>query len=441
MSTGEVNFHPTKQLFIDVLTRDISIRDCILDLLDNSVDAYTNHGIEEPRDIKLSFNDEYFQIYDTCGGISKDELENEAFRLGLTEESPKTSTIGVYGIGLKRAIFKLGKTIVVETDDGINYCKLTIPVDKWLKDKDSWVLDLDVVKESSLEGRLPYTIINITDLHYTARDVFRTIDFQRDISEDISHYYSLFITEKQLVFYVNDNHISGHEITIRTNDTNKPVKHQYSFEGVDITIICWLHIGDKDVKTLPSGWNVYMNKRLVIFDDTSRDTGWIGEKPYFPKYHSIYNQFRGIVFLETNQPLLLPMNTSKNGFNKESMIYSNLLLKMCETGRPFIDYLANKYNKSKEMSEDIEESLEEKMKVDASTENSYKETSLSEAKYEVTFNAPPRTRRTNKKEVSIQYKKPKTRVDIVKEYLDLSSNSDVGSETFEYFWNSEGLDE
>ena len=39
-----VSFHPTKKLFIDVLTRDISIRDCILDLLDNSVDSYVHYG-------------------------------------------------------------------------------------------------------------------------------------------------------------------------------------------------------------------------------------------------------------------------------------------------------------------------------------------------------------------------------------------------------------
>jgi len=40
-----VNFYPTKKLFIDVLTRDISIRDCIFDLLDNAVDSYTRNRL------------------------------------------------------------------------------------------------------------------------------------------------------------------------------------------------------------------------------------------------------------------------------------------------------------------------------------------------------------------------------------------------------------
>ena len=51
-----VNFQPTKRLFIDILTRDISIHDCILDLLDNAVDSYTRNEINEKREIQLNFD-------------------------------------------------------------------------------------------------------------------------------------------------------------------------------------------------------------------------------------------------------------------------------------------------------------------------------------------------------------------------------------------------
>ena len=35
-----------KQFFIDMFTRDISLEDCVLDLIDNSIDSYLlKHGI------------------------------------------------------------------------------------------------------------------------------------------------------------------------------------------------------------------------------------------------------------------------------------------------------------------------------------------------------------------------------------------------------------
>ena len=69
-----VNFYPTKKLFIDVLTRDISIRDCIFDLLDNAVDSYTRNRPSETRQVQVNFNSEHFEIIDHCGGIRKNQL-------------------------------------------------------------------------------------------------------------------------------------------------------------------------------------------------------------------------------------------------------------------------------------------------------------------------------------------------------------------------------
>ena len=104
-----VSFQPTKRLFIDILTRDISIHDCILDLLDNAVDSYTRNKIKEKRDVQLNFDKGKISIFDNCGGIEKERLKKEVFRFGAKDFSSNVPTIGVYGIGLKRSIFKLGE--------------------------------------------------------------------------------------------------------------------------------------------------------------------------------------------------------------------------------------------------------------------------------------------------------------------------------------------
>lgn len=435
--TEDVSFRPTKNLFIDVLTRDISVKDCILDLLDNSVDSYTRHDIRETREVLLTYSTDMFQIMDSCGGVNKDDLKNEIFRFGISEFSEKKTTIGIYGIGLKRSIFKLGNNIIFETDDGHDYCKLEINVQDWLKDEEEWKIPLADTHESSLNGEKPYTKITITNLREETKDLFRTTAFEDDIKTTVSIYYSLFINNKKIEFKVNSQLISGYEIKIIASDDYKPVKYEELFEGINIQIICWLHLSEKKVP--PSGWNVYMNDRLVLLNDTSEDTGWKGDKPYLPQYHPIYNQFRGIVFLKTDEPFKLPMNTRKNGFNKDR-VYYHLLNKMCEVSRPFTDFLGKKYTEPKTEMDQTEDKLNQNVSQDnEAQQETMKEYDLSETSYTETFR-PPAVRVSQRKDTTIQYSKSKDRVNIVKKILDVKSNVEVGSETFEYFWDCEGLD-
>ena len=432
-----VSFSPTKSLFIDVLTRDISLKDCILDLLDNSVDSYTRKGITETRNISLTISENIFEIIDYCGGISKQDLLNEVFRFGMTDEDDHKNTIGVYGIGLKRAIFKIGNDIIFETDDGTDYCNFRIDVPAWLASKE-WGLPLTVTHKSALNGGKPYTKITISNLRDETKDRFRTTAFVGEIKDGISIYYSMFINSKKLSFTVNNEKLIGYEIKIFASNDYKPVKYEETYNNVAIRIICWLHVSEQ--KILPSGWNVYMNDRLIILDDTTKETGWTGDKAYLPQYHNIFNQFRGIVFLETNEPNKLPMNTSKNGFNKDSQIYHYLLIKMCEVARPIINYLSNKYNVSKSESDDKEEQLSANISADSGSQMEPGEYSLTETTYKTNF-TPPVIKTPIKKDGTIQYIKPKEKIAIAKKILNVKANWEVGSKTFDYFWDTEGLDD
>ncbi len=176
--TELVNFQPTKKLFIDTLTRDVSIHECIFDLLDNAVDSYTRNGIKEKREIRLNFDKNELSVFDNCGGIDKERLKEEVFRFGAKDFFNHVPTIGVYGIGLKRSIFKLGRSIVFETDDGKDYSKLEIDVNDWLNKKDKagkdiWYLELTETSETRLtSGKKPYTKIKIKDLRYEAIETF-----------------------------------------------------------------------------------------------------------------------------------------------------------------------------------------------------------------------------------------------------------------------------
>jgi hypothetical protein len=47
MKFNLINAMPTKKLFIDTLIRDVSLKDAILDLVDNAIDGYTRHQYDD----------------------------------------------------------------------------------------------------------------------------------------------------------------------------------------------------------------------------------------------------------------------------------------------------------------------------------------------------------------------------------------------------------
>jgi hypothetical protein len=49
MTTRQANAYPRKHFFLEMFTRDISLEDCVLDLIDNSID-----GLVRTRRINVS---------------------------------------------------------------------------------------------------------------------------------------------------------------------------------------------------------------------------------------------------------------------------------------------------------------------------------------------------------------------------------------------------
>src|SRR5215469_14732783 len=115
---------PRKRFFIDMFTRDIALEDCILDLVDNSIDALirtreldledavlSNRRAGKTATISIAISPKQISITDDCGGIPLQKAQHEVFNFGHSLKGFKDLTdrgLGAYGIGLKRAIFKMG---------------------------------------------------------------------------------------------------------------------------------------------------------------------------------------------------------------------------------------------------------------------------------------------------------------------------------------------
>jgi len=124
-----VDATPTKRFFVEMLTRDIALDDAILDLLDNCLDGILRHTEPDEDDpapykrywAKIHFSRSSFSIHDNCGGIDRTLAEKSAFRMGRPKDAASDGeelpTVGVYGIGMKRAIFKMGRVATVTFAD------------------------------------------------------------------------------------------------------------------------------------------------------------------------------------------------------------------------------------------------------------------------------------------------------------------------------------
>lgn len=442
MTKGKIDASPTKKLFIDILTKDISVKACILDLIDNSVDSYIWNEISDRREIQLNISRNQLEIFDNCGGIERDFLKTEVFRFGADIERNKP-TLGIYGIGMKRAILKMGKTILMKTDNGKNYCEILWNVDKWSKSED-WDIPFEYGDSRLTSDEKGYTRIVVKDQYKAIQNKFDLDSFINEIKKSIHKTYTFFIEKNNIDFFVNNAaKIEPYLGSVRVQ--YDPTKFKGSYNGVEFEIICFLdpHEGKRPKKEhVKKGWNVFCNKRLILAEDTSETTGWFKGGAELPNYHPIYNEFQGLVFMESKDPSKLPLNTSKTGLDIESPTYAYIRNKMIQTARPFITYLNKKYLEDKTNLDDIDNRVQ-KREIGTEEEDSaiqVKHLRLDEIADNSVFKPLEKPKPTIKM-ATICYKRPKKLVEKVKKYLGVRTYSEVGEEMFDYFIDLEGIED
>lgn len=356
--------NPTKGFFINMLTRDIELNDAILDLLDNCLDGVvrirTKEGMDRnSRDFysgfkaKIIISPNSFVIEDNCGGISLDIAMNNAFRMGRDESAPRNSsaTVGIYGIGMKRAIFKIGKSAVVKSVTSENAFTVTIPKD-W-ESANEWKFPIEMIEKDQASENGTRIIIN--DINEAIGKLWSEEGhLESYVSELIAHIkksYSLII-ERGFTVEVNGTIIEGEPVSfVWSNDENgiKPFIYNYENDGVYVRIAVGFYAAPPTVDESDSmaeksprrasadaGWTVICNDRVILYNNKDHLTGW-GENGV-PNYHTQFIGIRGIVEFTSMEPEKLPMTTTKRGVDLTSSLYANVKKKMCEGLKLFTNF-------------------------------------------------------------------------------------------------------
>src|SRR5690606_8396757 len=116
--------------------------------------------------ISIRIEEDCFEISDNCGSITLDDAVDYAFTFGRKDDAETENfSIGVYGIGMKRAVFKLGSQIDIrstyEADGSPSSFRVPINVEDWLASgDDNWDFDIEEAEDLEQKG----VQITVTDL-------------------------------------------------------------------------------------------------------------------------------------------------------------------------------------------------------------------------------------------------------------------------------------
>jgi hypothetical protein len=340
-----------------MLTRDISLDDCILDLVDNSIDGAWKVSGKHPSELRVNkdlsrfkveiqFSDKQFRISDNCGGITLDDAAEYAFTFGRSSKQPKDDySVGVYGIGMKRAAFKIGNRINVrstyrESKELIGF-QVPINVTNWMKNEsDDWDFDLEEYPAASSTG----VEIAITDLSSETRVRFNDPAYALGLRRVLSRDYVVPLM-RGLIISVNGVDIPASPIEFLQDKDFVPLRTSYTDGDVRVELIAGMRHRPPDTNDPDegrkrtdetSGWYIICNGRVVLDADRTDVTGW--GTTGTPSWHGQYSGFVGIAFFSSKESASLPMTTTKRSVDTSSGVYRRALAKMQVPTRAWIDY-------------------------------------------------------------------------------------------------------
>jgi len=342
-------------------------------------------------------------------------------------------SIGEFGVGMKRAIFKIGRHFRVESSTEVSRFVVEHDVDEWAKVEDDWAFQFSMLDEMAKnDAEQAGTSITISRLQRDVSDSFALAatadDLSRDIQSRLEH-----ALKNGLAITVNQIPVSADPLTIIGDGDLAPAFCESHYgkgrEAVHVKIYCGVA---RESDSERAGWNVFCNGRKLLDSDKSPATGWHDEDDdiSIPGYHNQYSLFRGCVYFDSDSPAQLPWNTTKTGVNLDSPYYRAARREMKHLMRPVLDFL-NKL-KTEKSSGDPEAvgPLEEMVRRGKAVP-----VEQAMARSAFTYVKPAKSVKSGMQR--IQYDVPLEQVKKAKEALGAATFKEVGEETFKYYYQAE----
>lgn len=468
---GVIDARPTKRFFVRMLVRDIELVPAIIDLIDNSVDGAKRMAAEQPKrrrakkstdsrsveptygidlsghriDIRLDHDG--FSIEDNCGGIELDRALGYAFRFGRPDDiEPIEGEVGQFGVGMKRALFKLGQRFEVESVAPKSSFKMCVPVKEWLGDEDNWTFPLDSSTQGQKNPRKALmTKVSVAELLPSVATEFgEELFLQRLRSQiELSHQAAL---AAGIEIYLNDDALQSRPPALLSSVNVKPrvASKRITANGLEVRMRLYsgfVKLQDEGADTDDpdqfsgdfsggglAGWYVICNGRMLLFADKTRLTGWGVE---VADYHPQYRRFRGYVYL-TGDSAAMPWNTAKTAVDEDSPIWR-------EVRKEIVAALREARTAMNKIKREVQGEGAKDSPMTAKLEQA-KAIPLAELPKSAKLVVPSTTSRKRKSAQRLDFDVPVDRFDEVAQSLGLTQPAAIGKRTFDYYYDREIAD-
>ncbi|WP_433619277.1 ATP-binding protein [Paenibacillus cellulositrophicus] len=433
-ATNQIKASPTKELFIDMITKDISLEMAIAELVDNSIDgALTSIKRKKAEHlnsfiIKIIVNEDEFSIVDNCGGFDVDAAKEYAFRFGRPSDiKPKENSVGRFGVGMKRSIFKIGEEILVHSKTEDSLFDIKIDVNDWKKDPDDWTFSF---QNYNIETHRPFnetvTSITIHKLYPGVQDKFTDPQFITELINVLTSRNEMFINNG-LSLDVNGIQIVAQPQKLLFSERIKPAYLEKEINSVQVKVVAGVTENGYPSK---AGWYIYCNDRLIVDSDRTTITGW-GDGA--PKFHPTFARFRGYLYFYSNDPTLLPWNTTKTNVDLENMIFNSVREDLIRVMKPILDFLKRQTSENTS----IFNNLFLECKSISASQIKHNQVVVSGDGFKEVFQYPLKEIQVDSKFKTISYTVPISDFEKVSESIGYTTAKDIGEKTFYYYLDME----
>ena len=310
---GIINATPSKRLYLSIIA-DYDINKSICELVDNAIDVWTKNGKTKKVNIRINLEktQQTIKIEDNAGGLKNDELVY-VVGPGQTGTNPEDETIGIFGVGTKRAVVALAQEIEIRTRFN-NEKTYQIDInDSWLED-DEWELPYYEVNEI-LEGT---TIIELKKLRIPITD-----EVIVQLKSHLCATYAKFIKSNSINIEVNNVALTPIFFDNWAYPPDYgPIKYYGMIKGEENTSIKVEVYAGLTLESSPAageyGVYFYCNDRLVGRALKSFDVGFI--KGYAGLPHPKVSLTRVLVNLN-GDARSMPWNSSKSDINTKHYVF------------------------------------------------------------------------------------------------------------------------
>lgn len=314
---GTLDGTPDKRIYWSIIS-DYDVKTGLCELIDNAIDLWMATTSRSPLLIELNLDPErqLIHIRDTAGGVKEEDLRM-LIAPGVSKNSPDAETIGIFGVGSKRAVVALAETVTIKTRH---------------RNSDSYQIDITKDWLESSDWGIPHYQIPDIEEGVTTIDLSalrKTFD-EGDVSslrDHIGETYEWFLRNEDCKIQVNGIKVKPRAFNAWAFPPDfEPRQAKFSVDikgqGKVVVEITAGLIQDRDPILDNYGVYFYCNHRLVVKDLKAREVGYfVTSEAGVP--HPDASLCRAIVRINGSAKLM-PWNSSKSGINVSHTIFHTI---------------------------------------------------------------------------------------------------------------------